>query len=171
VIGENPRQALVRNVLGQQRVIGRMVDGIGEPHEREHRDEHPERVDEARDRDGARPQEQAADQVHSRIGAVDEEADRGLHHGRHRIEGRKRKTELGIAHAVIRTDEDEQRREQHDEVVARHVREAHAGHELRLARARGDEDVGGWGHFLRLSSCCCREARGADQAVRAPRAS
>src|SRR5215467_13545094 len=54
-----PSSAEQRKALGQQGVIGGMVDRIGEAQDREHRDEHPERMHRSRDRDGGRAQQQA----------------------------------------------------------------------------------------------------------------
>jgi hypothetical protein len=51
-----------------------VIDGVGDPHEREHGDEEPERVDDRRARDGGGAEQKAADEVHARVGAVDEEA-------------------------------------------------------------------------------------------------
>ena len=96
----------------------------------------------------AEPEQQAADQIDARAGAVDEEADRRLQHRRHHVEGGEREAELGVADAVVRPDEQEQRRQQHHVVMAHQVREAHAGDELGLARRRGGEDFGDWSH------CC-----------------
>ena len=73
--------------------------------------------------------------------------------------------ELGIGHAVVRPDEDEQRREQHHVVVADEVREAHAGDQACLrSRALRARMFGGLGHVLVLF-----ETR--DQAARAALAS
>ena len=69
-----------RDVLGQQRIVGRVIDRIGEPQHREHGDEYPERVDQRRDRNRAGAQQQAADEIEARAGAIDQEADRRLQH-------------------------------------------------------------------------------------------
>ena len=146
-----------RNPLGQKRVIGRMIDRIGDTQQGEHRDEHPVGIDEPGGRHRARAQEQAADQIDARADAVDQEADRRLQHRRHDVEDDERKAELGIAHAIVGLDEHEQRRQQHHVIVAHEVCEAHAGHELVLARARRGQEFGRLRHYF---LCCC-EARGA----------
>src|SRR4029079_12367451 len=62
----------------------------------------------------------------------------------------ERKAELGVADAVIFTNEDEQRREQQHKVVAEGMREADAGDEARLRGPRrgGQGQFGNLGHFL-----------------------
>jgi len=55
-----------------------MIDRVGKAHHGEHRDEHPERIDQARHGDCGRTQQQAADQIEARAEAVDKKADRGL---------------------------------------------------------------------------------------------
>ena len=66
----------------------------------------------AGDRDRGGAEQQAADQHDARADAVDEEADRRLQHRRDHVEGGEREAELGVAHAVVRADEHEQRRQQ-----------------------------------------------------------
>ena len=146
MIGEHLGGALGGYALQQQRVVGRMVDRVGEAQDGVHRDEHPERIDEAGNCDRGGTEQQAADQIDARAGAVDEETDRRLQHRGDHAEGGERKAKLGVAHAVIRPDEHEQRRQQHHVIVADHVREAHAGDQLGLARAGRSEHFGGLGH-------------------------
>ena len=123
-----------------------MIDSIGEAQHREHHDEHRKRIDQPRHGHGGGTQQQSANQVDARAGAIDEEADRRLQHRRNQAERSEREAELGVAHAVIGADEGEQRRDQHHIIVADQVRGAHAGDELGLARPRGSEDVGGLRH-------------------------
>ena len=150
VVGEHAAGALDRNVPPEQRVVGRVVDGVAEPRDCEHRDEHPERVDQPRDRKRAGADQQARHQHVARVPAVDQESDRRLPDRRDDVEYGERKAELGIAHAVVFLDEDEQRREQQDVVVADEMREADAGDESRLRRTwrGGQGQLGNLGHFF-----------------------
>ena len=107
VEGEDLRDALRGDAFGQQRVVGGMIHGVGEPHHGEHRDEHPERIDEARHRHCRRSQQQTADQIEARSEVVDKKTDRRLQDRGHHAESGEREAQLGISHAVVVLDEDE----------------------------------------------------------------
>ena len=91
VEGKHAAGALGRHVLRKQRVVGRMVDRVGEAEHAKHGDEHPERVDQPRHRDGACANDKPADQPQPRARAVDQKTHGRLQHGRGDIEGGERK--------------------------------------------------------------------------------
>ena len=138
--------AVGRDALGEQRIIGGVIDRVGETQDGEHRDEHPEGMDQSGDRDCAGAQQQAGDQIDARPGAIDEETDRRLQRRTDHGERGECEPELGVAHLVIRADEDEQRGNEHHVIVAHQVRHAHAGDEFGLARPARAQDVGGLDH-------------------------
>jgi hypothetical protein len=132
VIGEHASGALGRNMPPQQRVVGRVIDRVADAREREHRDEHPERVDKCRDRERAGADQQAGAQHVARVPAIDQEAHRRLPDCGDDVERGQRQAEFGIGHAIVFTNEDEQRREQQNVIVADEMREADAVDETRF---------------------------------------
>src|SRR6266511_3983616 len=110
-------------------------------------------MDQPRNRERERAEQQAANDHDARVHFVDQEAGGRLHHRRHHIEGGERKTELGIGDPVVLAHEQEQRRKQHDVVVADEMAEADAADELLLARARRRQrQIDRLGHVLVASS-------------------
>src|SRR5262249_54733910 len=91
---------------------------------------------------------------HARIDTIDQETGPGLHHRRDDVERGESKAEVGVADAVVLAYEQEQRREQHDVVVADEMAEADAAHELLLARASPRQrQVEGLVHVLVVCVC------------------
>ena len=159
VEGKHAAGALGRHVLRKQRVVGRVVDRVGEAEHAEHGDEHPERIDQPRHRDGACANDKPADQPQPRARAVDQKTHGRLQHGRGDVEGGERKPKLGIAHAIFLAHEQEQGREQHDVEMAGKMRKAHAADEAFLGTARNRErEFDGLGHMEFASACAARMA-------------
>ena len=86
--------ALGRHMLRQQRVVGRVVDGVADAGEREHRHQEPERVDQTDQYEGDAAERKAYDQQHARAQPVDQKARRRLKHRRDDVEGGERQAEL-----------------------------------------------------------------------------
>ena len=59
---EGLADALARHVLRQHRIVGRVIDGVADAGEREHRHQQPERMGQAGDREGGGAEQQAGDQ-------------------------------------------------------------------------------------------------------------
>jgi hypothetical protein len=133
---ESAAHARRRHVARQQRIIGGMIDGVAQAREREHRHEHPERMNQRRDGEGQRPDDEAGDEQRARAHPVDQESRRRLQRGRDHVEGGQSEAELGIAYRIVGAHEQEQRRQQRDVIVAHEMHEAHRADELRLGRAR-----------------------------------
>ena len=76
------------------------------------------------DRDGDRAERDAGHEQRLCPDAVDKKARRRLQQRGDHVEGDEGKAELGIADAIIRADEDEQRRQQDDVIMADEMRRA-----------------------------------------------
>jgi hypothetical protein len=87
---EHLADARGRAVVGQKRIIGRMIRGVAEPGDGIHGDEHYKRIDEAGDRESGGAERDAGNQHDARTDAVDQKADRRLQHSRDDIEGGER---------------------------------------------------------------------------------
>ena len=112
-------------MVRKQRVVGRVIDGVADAGEREHRNQHPEGVDESGDGESAGADQQRDHQQDARAQPVDEEAGRWLQHGGNGIECGKREADLGVAHAIVRAHERQQRRQQQDVIMRDEMRRAH----------------------------------------------
>ena len=121
VDGEGPADPRLADAGVENRVVRRMIDGVGEPcehHERDQRRVHRYRGDE---RHGERVQRETADQDAARAVAVDEESDRRLGEPSGDAEHGDREAELGEADAVDVAQERKQRRQQQHVEVAEEV--------------------------------------------------
>jgi hypothetical protein len=104
---EGPADALGRHDLRQDRVVGRVIDGVAEAGDRPQGDQQPEGRHHPGDRNRPGAEHHAGDQHPARPHAVDQEARRRLQGGGDDVEGRKRQPELGIAHPIVGADEGE----------------------------------------------------------------
>ena len=118
--------------MRQHRVIGRVIDRVGEAGEREHGDEKPERIDEPGERKGEGAKQQPGNQENPRTEPVDQIAGRRLAKRGDDIECGEGEAELDVADAVIGAHEGEQRRQDDDVVMRDEMRGADAGDELRV---------------------------------------
>ena len=96
-------------MLRKQRIIGRVINSIADAGEGEHSYHHPKGLDQTDNQEGACAEQQSADQQHPRAQPVGQEPGRGLQGGGHNIESSEGNADFGIAHAVIRTHERQQR--------------------------------------------------------------
>lgn len=70
------------DALRQQRIVGRVIGGVAEAGEAEHRHHHPEGVRQRDDGETAGAEQQAGHQHQPRADAIDQEPRRRLHHRR-----------------------------------------------------------------------------------------
>ena len=147
--------AVGRNMVRQQRVVGRVIDRVADAGEREHRHQHPEGIDQARDHECAGADQQSGDQQDARAQPIDQKADRRLQHGGHDVEGGERHPDLGVAHAIFRAHEGQQRRQQQDVIMRDEMRRADRADDARVRRAARAQEFGCLTHnadCLRLAS-------------------
>ncbi len=122
--GKSLRHALGRHALRQQRVVGRVIDGIGQTGDAEHGDEDPEGIHRRGDSHRHRAERDAGDEQRLGADAVDQKARGRLQQRRHHIEGDIGEAELSIADAIVGADEDKERRQDDDVIVADEMRRA-----------------------------------------------
>ena len=84
---ERLADAVGRNMVREQRVVGRVVDRVADAGEREHRHHQPERMDQPDDHEGAGADHQPGDQQDARAQPIDQEPGRRLQRGRDDVEG------------------------------------------------------------------------------------
>ncbi len=136
-----------RDPVGQQGIIGRVIDGVGEPQQRVHHAEGEETRDQRRGGQGNRTDQQAADQHRPCRGAIDQEAGRRLQQRRNDVERRDDEAELGIADIELGPHMREQRR-QHEHIdVADEMGRANEADRPKIGRARRQGGDGGLRHY------------------------
>ena len=162
-----------RRVVRQQRIVGRVKDGVAEAGDAVHRDEDPVRIDDAGDRIGDAAHRQARDQHDARADAVDQESDRRLQHAGDDVEDGQRQRKLGVADVEVGAHEGEQRRQQQHIIMAHHMRGADGGDQPRLGRADRPDGNGlrhcGRGAFAACSACQMRNGVSGMSRWRMPR--
>ena len=115
--------------MREERVIGRVIDGVADAGERKHCDHHPERIDEPHDDERRGANREAGNQEHACSQPVDQEASRCLQGCGNDVEYGERQADFRIAHAIFGAHERQQGRKK-DNVVMRY----------KMCRADGADD-------------------------------
>ena len=121
-----PAQAAPAQCMGEKRIVGRMIRGVANPGDGIHGDEHGEGIDDAGDRKGGRADNEAGNQHTARADPVDEKSGGRLQQRRGHVAAGQCQPKIGIAHAIVRAHEHEQRARADDVVVADKMGKAHA---------------------------------------------
>jgi hypothetical protein len=122
---EGPPDASFLDTGGKQRVVGRVVDAIGEAGQA-HRDQQPGIAAHQAQRDEAEAAQQQAEGQHAaRAEAVDRKTERRLHERGDDVEHAEREAEFDKADTELRGQQRQQRRQRHDVQVAHEVRTRH----------------------------------------------
>ena len=101
-------------------MVGRVADsGYGK-----HGDKDDEGMDQSGNREGSGAERNAYDQHVTGADTVDQKSGGRLQHRRYQIECGQRQPEVGVAHAVVRAHEGEQRRQDHHIIMAHEVSRA-----------------------------------------------
>ena len=136
---------------GQDGVIRRVIDRIGQPHQREAADQRPIGRDDPGQRHAAGAHHQPADQEPPCAQPVDQESRGRLENRRDHVEAGDHHGQPLIAHRVIHQHEREQRRQHQHVDVAREMRAADQADDLGVARPGGNAgDVGHFRHARRF---------------------
>jgi hypothetical protein len=124
-------------VAGEQGIIRRVIDGVADSHQPEHRNQHPIGIYHRRHRETECAEQQTGGKHESRVDAIDQEAGRRLQQRRGDVEGGDRQRNLGVADAerVLHLAQD--RRQQHAVHVAHEVRHGDQGDDLGVAARPG----------------------------------
>ncbi len=118
VEGEGAAHPRAVDPSGEQRIIGRVVDAIGEPRRRHRHDEH-RIARHHRQHEEARPAENEPGREHPAMAeAVADKAHRALHDQRDEVEHGQRRADLEEAAAEMTGQQRQQRRHDHDVDVA-----------------------------------------------------
>ena len=130
---ERAAEPLARNVRGQDRIVGRVIDGVGKSRD-DDAGEHPcvgrEETDGA---DGGRLEDEAGRQHGAAADAVDEKTDRRLAEAGGDVENRHQETERGVAESQLIVQQREEGRQRHVIDVRQAVRGAHKPDHARVA--------------------------------------
>ena len=129
VDGERTAHPVFIDAGRKQRVIGRMVDAVGEAGEA-HRNQQPAVAREQTQRKETAAAEDQPERQHlAGAEAVDCESQRRLHQGRDDVENAERKAQLDEAHPHLVRQDRQQRRQGHDVQMADQVGAGNLGQE------------------------------------------
>ena len=140
------------DAVGEDRVVGRVIDAVGKAG---HDGRKPEPLvggDEPDREDGQPAEDEPGDEHRSRADAVDEEARRRLGQAGDDVEGGERQPEIEEADVEPLLEQRQHHRQDHDVEMADQVRRRHRQQGLRLASGGGGagQGLGGVGSHLTL---------------------